>query len=165
MTGLEELLRRELARTREPDLVVPPGLAAALRRRAHRRRTAVPAAAGLVVLVSGAAAALSARTSPERDRQSVVATAPTSTPTTGSDTCSVPELIAQGGPKSMVEFDWPSGATIVYLRSEGCPIEVMLSSPRLAIEDIEAAERRWGSNIRLLAYDPARASAAQSPAS
>lgn len=165
MNDLEELLRRQLARATEPDLVVPPDLARVLRRRAQRRRVAVPAATGALALAGAGTIALATRERPAADRRSVVVAATPSTPTPSPRQCSVPELLAAGGPKSMVEFRWPSGATLVLLHTpeEPCPIELMLSSTTLDAQDVQAAERRWGSNVRLVPYDVARLRDARPP--
>ena len=154
MKDLEDLLRRQLAQTREPHLTAPADLARTLRRRAQRRRTAVPAAAGVVALVGTGATALWLRDGSSRGPQTVIAGSPSPAPP--SPRCSVPELISQGGPKSMVEFRWPSGARLLSLQTpaENCPIVLTLSSETLDPADVEAAERRWGANVRLLPYDP-----------
>lgn len=156
MIELEDLLRSQLTRMPEPSLHVPVGLAEVLHRRMHRRRVAVPAVAGVFAITTGGAAALVSRGRPADDRHAVVAAEPTPTPSPTARQCSVPDLIAQGGPKSMVEFRWPSGARLLSLQTpaENCPIELMLSSETLAPEDVEAAERRWGANVRLRPYDP-----------
>jgi hypothetical protein len=156
MTGLEDLLRRQLSQTPEPELSVPPGMTATLRRRVHRRRMAIPAVTGLVGLAGAGAAMLAAQERAGRDLHAVLVASPATTPSPAMRQCNVADLIAQGGPKSMVDFRWPSGARLLALQvpAANCPIELTLSSETLDPQDVEAAERKWGANVRLLPYDP-----------
>ncbi len=166
MTDLEDALRRQLAALPDPALTPQPGLARTLRRRAHRRSVTLTASTGAVALVAVGATATALRHEPRRASEVIVGAPPTgsTSPSPSARPCSVPELLAQGGPKSMADFEWPSGATLVLLTApaENCPIDLMLSSAQLAPEDVAAAEQRWGANVHLLAYDAARLQAEQS---
>lgn len=150
MTALEDRLRERFASVAEPELSAPRDLVRRVRA-AHRRRQVVPLALGAAA-VGAVSAALLQVTPGEPAR-----TASGSTPSPAADPsrgpCNVERLLARGGPKSIVEFQWPSGARVVTLRAARCPVYVMLSTAEVRDVDRAAAESRWGDDIVLLPRD------------
>lgn len=153
MTALEDRLRERFASVEEPSLVASPDLVRRVRT-AHRRRQVLPLAFGTAA-VGALSSTLLLQKAPGEPSLAGSEPSPTVTAAPSRGPCSVERLLAHGGPKSIAEFRWPSGAQILALRApaQNCPILVMLSTPEVLEEDRAAAAARWGDDIVLQPRD------------